>query len=81
MGSVIVYALRFDDGAIYVGMTKDWARRLEEHRQRKSPSVRRRKGNFEVIYTKSFENYQQGRVHEVYLKSGAGRKKLAVGED
>ena len=76
MNQVWVYALRFEDGTIYVGMTKDLDRRLTEHERRQSPSTKRLKGEFEVIYRRSFADYMQARRHEKYLKSGAGRKLL-----
>jgi len=77
MSDITVYALRFDGGVIYIGLTKDVARRLEEHKRRKSPSTKRFKGNFELIYQKSFETYLEARSHEKYLKSGYGRRSLA----
>jgi len=76
MEVVTVYALRFTTGEVYVGMTKELHRRMEEHRRRQSPSTRRFKGNFEVIYQKDFCDYIQARRHEKYLKSGAGRSML-----
>jgi predicted GIY-YIG superfamily endonuclease len=75
---VTVYALRFDSGSIYVGMTKDLDRRLEEHGRRQSPSTRKLAGDFEVIYQQRFTDYVQARRHEKYLKSGGGRKLLGV---
>jgi putative endonuclease len=76
MPVVRVYALRFEDGAIYVGLTKDVDRRMEEHSRRQSPSTRRFSGDFNLIYTKEFKDYVTARQHEKYLKSGAGRRLL-----
>src|SRR6267142_5446142 len=76
MQNVLVYAIRFEDDTIYVGLTKDLLRRLEEHEQRKSRSTKRFKGNFEMIYRKPFVNYIEARKHEKYLKSGYGRRFL-----
>jgi putative endonuclease len=73
---VTTYALRFHSGEIYVGMTSDLGRRLEEHRRRQSPSTKKFVGEFEVIYTREYPDYQQARSHEKYLKSGAGRQIL-----
>jgi putative endonuclease len=73
---VTVYALRFESGEFYVGITSDMPRRLEEHQRRQSPSMRRFVGKFELIYTKEFPDYRQARSHEKYLKSGAGRRML-----
>ena len=76
MDAITVYALRFAGGEIYVGLTKDLSRRLEEHERRQSPSTKRLKGAFRVIYQQSFPTYAQARVQEKYLKSGAGRRFL-----
>ena len=73
---VVVYALEFADGALYVGITKDLDRRLVEHRRRQSPSTRRHLGEFRVRYTRSFASYGEARRHEKFLKSGAGRREL-----
>jgi putative endonuclease len=77
MSTVTVYALRFEGGELYVGLTDDLARRVQEHRRRQSPSTRRFVGEFELIYQKPFPGYAQARSHEKFLKSGAGRKLLA----
>jgi len=76
---IIIYAFRFEGGELYVGMTGDLTRRLQEHRRRQSPSTKRLAGDFEVIYTKVFESYAEARKHEKFLKSGAGRKLLMAG--
>ena len=76
MSEVWVYALRFEDGAIYVGMTNNLNRRMTEHRRRQSSSTRRLTGDFKVVYQKSFADHAQARVHEKYMKSGGGRQLL-----
>jgi len=76
MPTVLTYALEFAGGEIYVGLTKDMARRLEEHRRRQSPSTRRFTGEPRVIYQREFTSYAAARTHERFLKSGAGRRQL-----
>jgi putative endonuclease len=71
-----VYAIRFGDGIIYVGLTKDLDRRMAEHRRRQCPSTRRFKGAFSLVYTKPFETCLEARRHEKFMKSGAGRRLL-----
>ena len=73
---VTVYALRFESGEVYVGMSSNLERRLREHRRRQSPSTQKFAGEFELIYTRDFPDYQQARSHEKFLKSGAGRQTL-----
>jgi putative endonuclease len=76
MPTVVVYALEFSDGTIYVGLSDDLLQRLKDHRRRKSPSTKRFVGDFQVVYQKTFPNHRAARCHEKYLKSGAGRKFL-----
>jgi putative endonuclease len=57
-------------------MSNDLARRLEEHSRRQSPSTKKFTGNFTLFYEKPFQSYADARVHEKYLKSGAGRQFL-----
>ena len=75
---VTAYALRFESGETYIGITSDLTRRLEEHRRRQSPSTKSFLGGFEIIYRREFLDYQQARSHEKYLKSGAGRRMLGA---
>jgi len=79
MAVIEAYALEYSDGTLYVGMTGDLPRRLEEHRRRQSPSTKRFKGAFRVVYQKSFPDHQSARSHEKYLKSGAGRTLIRQG--
>ena len=78
MNPIVVYALQFEGGEIYVGMTGDLDRRLREHERRQSPSTRRLAGKFTVIYHKAFPDYASARRHEKFLKSGAGRAQLGL---
>jgi predicted GIY-YIG superfamily endonuclease len=73
MPEILVYAIRFEGGEVYVGMTDDLPRRLQEHERRQSSSTKRFRGSFSIIYQKSFPDYTSGRKHEKFLKSGAGR--------
>ncbi len=73
MPAVWVYALLFEPGRFYIGMTADLDQRLTEHKRRQSPSIKRFKGDFVVIYKKSFPTYGEARKHEKFLKSGGGR--------
>ncbi len=73
MPSVWVYVLLFEVGRLYVGLTAHLDRRLVEHKRRQSPSTKQFKGDFIVIYKKSFPTYDEARKHEKFLKSGGGR--------
>ena len=76
---VSVYALKFESGEIYVGITKNLPRRLAEHRRRQSPSTKRFLGEFTLLHSEPFLSYATARSREVYLKSGAGRAWLKSG--
>lgn len=69
---VTVYAIQFESGQIYIGITDDLERRLTEHERRQSPSTRKFKGAFNLIYTKQFQDHVSARKHEKYMKSRAG---------
>jgi putative endonuclease len=75
---VWTYVLQFDGGRLYVGLTKNMARRMEEHARRQSPSTARFSGTPQLIYKRAFASYQEARAHEKFLKSGAGRDQLRL---
>jgi putative endonuclease len=72
---ITVYVLKGKTGKRYVGITKDLARRLYEHRLKKSKGGQML-GDFCVYHTEKFTNYQTAREREKFLKSGQGRKWL-----
>lgn len=55
----------------YVGITKDFQRRLKEHEKNKKFYT-----PFQVLLKEEFENYEKAREREVFFKSGRGRKFL-----
>ena len=60
MNAITVYALRFVGGGIYVGITKDLCRRLEEHERRQSPSTKRLKGTFLLLCRRAASPFWNG---------------------
>jgi predicted GIY-YIG superfamily endonuclease len=76
--TITVYALRFENGEIYIGMTADLSHRCVEHKRRPSSPAKRYKGEFTVAYYKTFPTYFAARQHEKFLQSGAGRAFLAA---
>ena len=75
-----VYSLlSLKDGGLYIGMTSDVSRRVDEHNRGYHRSTRVR-APFEVIYAKEFHSRPVARRHEKFLKSTRGREMLrAVG--
>jgi putative endonuclease len=71
-----VYALRsLKDGDLYVGMTSNLNRRIDEHNRGYNRSSRFR-APFELIYSEEGESRSQARLREKFFKSGRGREIL-----
>jgi putative endonuclease len=72
---VYVYVLQGTTGKRYVGITKNLARRLMEHRS-KSSKGGQILGNFILLIKEEYPDYASAREREKYLKSGQGREYL-----
>ena len=59
----------------YVGITDNLYDRLRKHRSGKTKAGIML-GEFNLIHTETFEDYQEARIREKYLKSGRGRSWL-----
>jgi putative endonuclease len=71
-----VYALQSQkDGGLYVGMTSDVGRRLEEHNRGYNRSTQSRTP-FQLIYVEECESRQRAREREKFFKTGKGREML-----
>ncbi len=71
-----VYALKsLARSYIYVGLTDNLARRIEQHQAGHSKTTRPYRP-FEVIYTETQPTRMLARQREKYLKSGAGKEFL-----
>ena len=71
----VVYALRLNDGKVYVGMTNNLERRVLEHRRGKNRYTK----NKIVVSVSKLETCVdscEARQREKYWKSGIGREKL-----
>jgi len=73
---IIVYAIWSKvNNRIYVGMTTDIVRRVQQHNSGKTRSTK----SFcpwKLIFTEKCENWEIGRVREKYYKSGIGKEFL-----
>ena len=72
---VTLYVLKGINGKRYVGITNDLSRRLKEHHA-KSSKAGQLLGDFVVLHTQEFPDYQTARKKEKFFKSGIGRKWL-----
>jgi len=71
---VFLYIIRgISSGKNYVGITNNLERRLNEHRsgQTKGGQVI---GDFQLLHTEEFTDYETAREREIFLKSGQGRQ-------
>jgi putative endonuclease len=70
------YALQSKrDGWLYIGMTSDVDRRLEEHNRGYNRSTRPRVP-FELVYIEACDSREEARSREKFLKTGKGREFL-----
>jgi putative endonuclease len=73
---IIVYAIRsLSRKYIYVGMTNDVKRRIDEHNNGENRSTKAY-GPFILIYSEEFPDRASARIKEKYLKSGVGKEFL-----
>ena len=73
---IFVYAIRsIYRKNIYVGMTNNLERRLNEHNNGENRSTKAYKP-FELVYFEEFKTRMEARNKEKYLKSGIGKEFL-----
>ncbi len=73
---IYVYVLKSEASEkYYVGMAKDVTNRLKEHNAGKSKFTKGHRP-WVLLYSETYENWEEGRVREKYLKSAAGKKWL-----
>jgi predicted GIY-YIG superfamily endonuclease len=70
-----VYVLKDRFGKLYKGMTNNIARRLREHRAGGTITTSRMK-DIKLVYTETYDSFDEARKRELYLKNAAGRRFL-----
>ncbi|MBX2989854.1 MAG: GIY-YIG nuclease family protein [Bacteroidetes bacterium] len=74
--SYTVYVLRsLKDHKLYIGMTSDFERRINEHNSGKTFSTRHRRP-FVLVYSEQVPSGSEARRREQFLKSGPGHRFL-----
>ena len=63
------------DGRIYTGYTSDLRKRLEEHNQEKTKSIKHRTP-FILVYYEAYLNKTDARKREIELKKNAQQRKF-----
>lgn len=71
----VVYVLQDEKGGLYKGFTNNLERRLAEHRRGYTKTTQRMK-NIALVYSEEYDNREEARKRELYLKSAAGRRFL-----
>ena len=74
---VTLYVLIGERDKRYVGITNNLERRMQEHESGRTKSGQLI-GDFRLLHTEKFEDYASARNREKFLKSGVGRKWLAL---
>jgi len=73
---IYVYVLQSElDSGLYIGMTSNLRRRIEEHQQGEFQSTRQRRP-WTLIYYEAYLLESDASGREVFLKSGGGRRFL-----
>jgi len=69
-----VYVLKSEvDKKLYIGYTDDLKRRISEHNQGKTKSIKHRMP-FELIYYEAYKNKTDARKREIELKNNSYQK-------
>jgi putative endonuclease len=72
----MVYAIKsVKRNYIYVGISNNLSRRLDEHNDGKNKTTKPYKP-FKLIYSESFKTRSEARKREIYFKSGSGKEFL-----
>lgn len=68
-----VYILKDSKNNLYKELTNNLKRRLTEHKRGSTKTTKNMKG-IEVVYQEEYNNFDEARQREIYLKTAAGRK-------
>lgn len=71
-----VYVLKNEIGKIYIGQTKDLAKRLLQHNKKSKRGYGKNDGPFSVVHHEVFPTRANAMYREKMLKSGKGREWL-----
>lgn len=69
------------DGVLYIGMTNDLRRRMEEHKQGVGSAFVKRYNLHYLVYYEVFTDPENAIKREKQLKAGSRKKKVALVEE
>ena len=78
--SYFVYLLRLSNDQIYVGLTKNLERRLQEHHSGSGCKTTSNSSFVDLIHSECFSDLPSARAREQQLKRWSKAKKLALAE-
>lgn len=79
MREYYVYMLRCQDGSLYIGVTNDVQKRLEQHQQGSDPlSYTYSKRPVELVYVESFRDVRDAIASEKRMRGWSHEKKEAL---
>ena len=73
-----VYILRCADQSLYVGLTTDLERRLQEHRRGEGGGYTLQRRPVELVHSEKYEKAGAARARERQLKRWSAKKKEAL---
>ena len=78
--SFIVYIIRFEDNALYIGQTNNLEQRLKDHLNKKERSSKfsRDHGDFKLVYKEEYQTRLETMRREKQLKGWTRAKKEAL---
>ncbi len=72
-----VYVLKsYKNGKLYIGMTGNLKRRIDEHNKKIGGKYTKNNGPFKLIYYEAFLDKKDATKDELFFKSGYGREVL-----
>tara|TARA_B100000902_G_C26457598_1_gene503889 strand:+ start:271 stop:510 length:240 start_codon:yes stop_codon:yes gene_type:complete len=72
----IVYIIRCNDNSLYIGITNNLKKRIENHERGTGAKYTRGRGPFEVIYKENYSNRSRASQREYALKKLTLEQKL-----
>lgn len=69
------YMIKNNKNSLYVGITENPKRRLNDHNSKKGSKFTKERGNFEIVFLEEYETLYQARRREIQVKKWRRDKK------
>jgi putative endonuclease len=77
MKKYYIYVIKSSEGYIYKGMTEDLELRIKQHNEEKLSFWTKRGTDWQLDYSKVFDDKKEALKRERWLKTGVGREFLS----